>query len=646
MSTSKRIASNLQRDLFVLQDESNPRSTQVDTIWPTTVLDQVFDNQSPTNKTLREIIEDLKVEIITGGRGNIIFPVTSVNGKTDDVVLTKVDIGLGRVDNTRDIDKPLSTPQRTAVEEMLSTYDFKVNLDDLYNHLKNTNNPHGITIDQINNDGALERFVTNCVSKHNLSREHSVHTDIRNSLSRLWILVEGIDKGLEDRVSTVLDSMKVHTEDILAHQSLFEKKEDVEHKVSFFNATSNSDHTKYPTTKAVVEFVANRLESYRQEFPDIKDWINNIIVIDYRSDLPAANARHLRDAYFIRNGNGSHTEIAICRHDPDFKTYSWDISTLGSYSKFNPEHFVDTADGVSIKMTAVIDAIISKNGMLDTSLSEILSGYYTKDDVKDMHLINKISMQPGTVDGTIRFYINDDLTTMSDDIKVAGLHRLAYLEWITEDEIKDQSIFGRHIISKAIEGRHLQDHIIDADKMNCRYGYLIGNVLNPDSQEAHEIPLLKLADDLRPLIGGWPDPNTPGGNPWSDMFNERIMHPHLWKSEEEHPLEDYSYAMRFTGTISAIPNMPTKTILTTKIKLGECRLTEAGGAWQYQTDPDEWTILGGSNITGHTFATVVMTKEGIQLESISIGDRMNAEYDIWVKYIKPHEINQLTHNEI
>lgn len=641
MSTSKRLSTNLERNLYVLEDESNPRSTQVNTIWPTTVLDQVYDNLSPTNKTLRQIIEDLKVEIITGGRGNIVFPVTSVNGKSDDVVLTKVDIGLGKVDNTRDIDKPLSTPQRTAVEEMLAAYDFKVNLDDLYNHLKNTDNPHGITLDQLNEDGDLERFVAGSVAKHNLSRDHSVHTDIRNSLSRLWILVEDINGSIEERVANVLNAMDVHREDPLAHQVLFEKKENVDNKVPTFNDATNNDHTKYPSTKAVADFVRDKLAAFKDTLPDIQNWIDDIQVVNSRADLPVPTSRYMRDAYFIRYGSGSQCEIAICRRNPDNVTYSWDIYTLGSYSKFNQEHFVDTPDGLSIKMPSVIDAIISENGMLDTSLSEILSDYYTKNNIDNMHLINQITLQSGTVDGTVRFYVNDDLTTMSEDIKVAGLHRLAYLEWITENEIKDQAVFGRHIISKAIERRHLQDHIIDADKMNCHYGYIIGNVLNEDSQEAHEIPLLKLADDLRPLIGGWPDPNTPGGNPWSDMFNERILHPHLWKNGEEHPLEDHSYAMRFKGKISAIPNMPTKTILSTKITLGEYRLTEAGGAWQYQTDPDEWTILGGSNITGHTFATIVMTKDGVQLESISIGDRLDAEYDIWIKYIKTDEMRQL-----
>ena len=43
-------------------------------------------------------------------------PVQSVAGKTGDVTLTKVDVGLGNVDNTADLDKPISTATQTALD--------------------------------------------------------------------------------------------------------------------------------------------------------------------------------------------------------------------------------------------------------------------------------------------------------------------------------------------------------------------------------------------------------------------------------------------------------------------------------------------------------------------------------------------------
>lgn len=42
--------------------------------------------------------------------------VISVNGKTGEIALTKADVGLGNVDNTSDINKPISTAQQTALD--------------------------------------------------------------------------------------------------------------------------------------------------------------------------------------------------------------------------------------------------------------------------------------------------------------------------------------------------------------------------------------------------------------------------------------------------------------------------------------------------------------------------------------------------
>ncbi len=168
------LTENLQRDLFILEDENSPKTSQVNKVWPSTVVDQVFDQMSPTKKNLREIIADLREEIKTGGVGNIVFPVTSVNGQPGDVIITPNNIGLGRVDNTRDIDKPLSTPQRSAIMDILAGYNFKINLDKVYDHLIDNTNPHSVSVDQINKDDALTTFVSRLIGAHSLSEERIV----------------------------------------------------------------------------------------------------------------------------------------------------------------------------------------------------------------------------------------------------------------------------------------------------------------------------------------------------------------------------------------------------------------------------------------------------------------------------------------
>lgn len=755
MSNTNRIVGNLSRDLFILEDEANPRSSQVNNVWPSTVLDQVFDNLSPTNKTLREILEDLKQDIITGGRGNIVFPVTSVNGRTGDIIISKNEIGLGRVDNTADIDKPLSAPQRDAINKILDNYDFKINLSDLYDHIMNTDNPHDVTIDQINKDDALVDFVQDYISRHNYSGHNTVHMDIRRSLSQLWILVEDINGNIQDQINTALDALTNHIEDESSHQDIFDKKEDVANKVMSFDKFSNNDHSHYPSTRAVVEYIGQKIVEFNETLPNVKTWIQDIIIIDNRDQLPAPLESRLRMAYFIRNGLGSHDEVAICRPNDD-GSYYWDISQLGSYSKFNPNHFIDTPDGLSLNFEGIANSIeipdpdeskclckdlfasvdnkeigdlvtdafneedelslettpaehSCDNDEYDDVLSEDIHQYvnnvfdgnanaplatipYTREPTEDdgechclddyegistteinkvvgeifdgsqrinlktyplpdicnsgygnntgvsLPGITSISIITGTMDGHIRYYVNGDRNTMSNDIKVAGLKRLAYMEYVTENEIWDQAIHERHIRDNAIETRHIQDMAVTPDKIKCTNGCIIANTKNKEQPIANEVPLTEFADIIRPLIGGWPDPDTPGGNPYYQKLAMQIPHPQLWKPGKEYDLGDYSYGARFCGTISCVPNMDIKTLLTPNMTTANGhRITDAGGAWVYQSSPLCWTVLGGSNITGHTFATITMDNKGLYLESISTGDRIDAMYDVWVRYVKTGE---------
>jgi hypothetical protein len=51
-------------------------------------------------------------------------PVTSVNTQTGDVVLTKSDVGLGNVDNTSDLNKPVSNATQTAINNLESSFKY------------------------------------------------------------------------------------------------------------------------------------------------------------------------------------------------------------------------------------------------------------------------------------------------------------------------------------------------------------------------------------------------------------------------------------------------------------------------------------------------------------------------------------------
>ena len=68
--------------------------------------------------------------------------VVSVNGKTGVVIINKADVGLSNVDNTSDLNKPISTLTQTALN-------LKADKSGLTTHTTNTSNPHAVTKSQV-----------------------------------------------------------------------------------------------------------------------------------------------------------------------------------------------------------------------------------------------------------------------------------------------------------------------------------------------------------------------------------------------------------------------------------------------------------------------------------------------------------------
>ena len=95
---------------------------------------RLTDSRTPLPHT-SQLITDFSTAVAgaittaTNTPGTIAFPVSSVNTKTGDVVITKTDFNLGNVDNTSDANKPISTVQQAAL--------------DLKESLSNKGNPNG-----------------------------------------------------------------------------------------------------------------------------------------------------------------------------------------------------------------------------------------------------------------------------------------------------------------------------------------------------------------------------------------------------------------------------------------------------------------------------------------------------------------------
>lgn len=496
MSTTTNV---LTRDLYILEDENNPQSSKSNLIYPSTIIDQVIDNESPIQRTLRDVLNDIRNEIVTGGKENLIFPVTSVNGLQGDVTITPRMLGLENVDNTRDIDKPMSDIQRAELEKRLATFKPEVDLSELYEHIADKSNPHNVTIEQLNTGGYIDGIMNSEISAHNTNK--NTHQDIRDSIVMLSSELSDLRYTSTINHTTINNAINKHLNDAAPHASVLNKKEDLSNKSSNLD---NPTQTTYPTTRAVVEYVAVELQKLHDSLNDPSEWLDDILVINDRSKLPEADECYIHKVYFIRNGVGAQSELAICRQLAD-DSYSWDITQYGPVSRFNNDHFIDSIEGMKININEVTNQILEagSSAIADITTETIntqLQHYYTKQDIDDMKLVSNIKIVTGTMNGCIRYYINNDPDTMSDDIRISGLQKLAFMERITGDEIEFNTIWGDHLADDCIQARHMSDKSVNASNLTADYGTVFGNIHDELNQSVKAVPLQELADAIQPLL--------------------------------------------------------------------------------------------------------------------------------------------------
>lgn len=506
------VSNTLSKLLYILQDENNPYGSNIDSVWPETVFDQVYDNLSATHKTLREVIADIRQEIITGGTGDIVFPVTTVQGRRGDVVLVKEDIGLGNVDNTADMAKPLSDSQRTSVQIMIDNAVAQVehprlpdgtlvDFQELVDHMLSTSNPHNVTFNQINARGDVTTHISSLISAHNNSQ--SAHQDIRERINDLSDAIDSIGTNVDEKIDNIGNTIERHYADPAAHATIFDTKENISNKVNNFNLVN---HVKYPTVRAVVEYVAAVLADFQEEYANVETWINDIYVVNTRDDIPEASFNNFQDAYFIRRAPNNTTEIAICRKINDSEYY-WDYTTFTSHAEFDDRYFYESEYGLTINTQSIAELILDDENILqhitdtvDTVVHQMMAGYVTNETFYSMANVTKINMLSGTVDGSIRFYINNDPSTMSNDISITGLKRCAYLDRVSSDTIEHDSIGEDHIQGNAINTTHIQNQAVTLDKMSAGYMTVIGNVTDPSTRRAEEITIEQLAILIKDII--------------------------------------------------------------------------------------------------------------------------------------------------
>ena len=531
MSTNTNI---IDGNLYVLNDPTNPASSQSAKVNPSTTLDQVYDqtdidNTTSKYKTLRKILEDLE-ELIHQG-GDITFPVTSVNGKSgyndynnSDIELTAMDIkfeGDTPVYNAIKEAQDNTQGMSIAMDELRELVDEL--LTELEGHIANYANPHNVSVNSINSNGKLTEFVARMIADHlNDSSLDNSHGKLRALINDLSSIVKSSSTGntiLAQRVTSVGNRITSHENSTNPHATIFATKEDLSNKVNIIveHAISATDG-KYPTVYAVSEYIKQVLNAY--EFPG--DAISNVVVVgpdQYVKELPEPTQEEYnkRNLYVLPNGlmrggvSTSNGKMDIARlikiETGGYYTYLYEVTTVGPYSTFDSRYFkYNNESGLTILVDNLIDDIFTQEGRIQSTIAMLvnrliaawMNDYYTKDDIDSMNLVGDIELQSGSNDGTIKLvgtkHEDGAEVPFQYEVSVKGLKALAYKDKVESVDIDDGAVTNGKIGQREVTGDKIANTTITSENLSLPYNHIYGNMFNEDTNEVEPIDVYWFAD--------------------------------------------------------------------------------------------------------------------------------------------------------
>ena len=131
-------------------------------------VDNTSDKDKPVSDATQKLINEVK-ESINSGNTTITDNLTKhIEDYNNPHKVTKDQVGLGNVDNTSDKDKPLSDAAKEAINEVKTL--ITSSGTDLSNHIKDYTNPHRVTAEQVglgnvNNTSDLDKPISNATQK-------------------------------------------------------------------------------------------------------------------------------------------------------------------------------------------------------------------------------------------------------------------------------------------------------------------------------------------------------------------------------------------------------------------------------------------------------------------------------------------------
>lgn len=119
------------------------------------------------------VIGEVTGTAFDGARGKALEDKTNVHiANTDNPhQVTKEQVGLSNVDNTADIDKPISTATQSAID---------VVKEEINTHVSNNNNPHNVTVEQI---GAIPTGGLKTINGNSLEGEGDIEVSVDNEVA-------------------------------------------------------------------------------------------------------------------------------------------------------------------------------------------------------------------------------------------------------------------------------------------------------------------------------------------------------------------------------------------------------------------------------------------------------------------------------
>ena len=333
------------------------------------------------------------------------YLVKSVSGKIGDVVLDKSDVGLSNVNNTSDVNKPISRDTQSALD--------KLNRD-IISHSNLTNNPHDVTKEQIG--------LGNVDNTSDLDKP--ISTSVQN------ILDTKLDFDAKAADSTLFDGFKT---DYFAKTATTYTKDKIDDIVS--NKADISYVNSQLALKADKSYVDNTLVNYVTSAQHNSDISNINLTIDNKeSEINTAIT------------NLDNTKASIAYVDLKFNQASDDIDNIN-------QEILDLQTNKADK-TYVDNAVLNNSNGASTSYI----------DSQDNALQNQITQNTNAITAIQSDYVNND--TFQASINNLNTTKADNSEFQT---FKSNVTSGLHDVNSDIDKLYSQTSDLSAKKADLDY---------------------------------------------------------------------------------------------------------------------------------------------------------------------------------